>query len=138
MNPMFRFLIRSAPVIIVAARQAWPHIARTLEQNPQLAVGAKDAIASYSGRHRKATVEELETRIAALRAHALTMPQSTNAAAVYGTAGITPAEAIQRLDLIDSSVHSLAALSPDAQPGALRKISYELDRLAAQVLLPKG
>lgn len=138
MNPIFRALVRAMPIIIMVARRAWPHISQALQENPQLAVGAKDKVASFSGRHRKATVEGIEERIAALRAHILTMPESTNAAVVYGSHGLSRGDAIARLDQIDSSAHALQALSEKARPAALRRISYELDRLAGDVIVPRS
>lgn len=132
-----RTLVRVSPVVIMAARKAWPYIAKAIQENPQLTQNVKNQLAAFSGKHRKATVEDIELRIAALREHLATMPEEPGALVVPGEGGVSRAEALHRLDQIDSSVHALGALTEKAQPAALRRISYELDYLATQVLVPK-
>lgn len=137
MNPFLRALLRGAPVAILAARRAWPHIQQMIQENPQITARAKDTISAFSTRHRRATIEDIERRITALREYVEGMPEETSAVAVYGSEGVTRAAALARLEHIDSSIHALEALTANARPAAIRRISYELDHLAAEVLVPK-
>lgn len=131
-------VIKFSPVVIVAAQRAWPYIAKTLQENPQLAVSAKDKVAALSRTHRRATVEDVELRLAALTLHVESMDDTPGALVVDGAPGVTRGEALSRIAQIDAAVHSLDALTAKARPAALRRISYELDRLATQTLIPQN